>query len=641
MHCFRAAAILFVSCFMSAVCTACTSISNPRAMPGSSPLDSINSLTLPLPSELAAREPGRTASTAGLTCEGDGFSGIIMPQHCLVTTPALEFTPGWDPANHPAFEQLAFAVYEFDTLALSTGLDVKTSWDTEPPAGELWYGVANFISNRWDWQPGLLAAAYTKVGAVADYRSLSGYTYVVVLTAGTDASILSQVVLSDGLLEIDVDYQPLARPLGNSAGLGGPILCENSHPAYIMQTDQGGGSFELWFMHATDELGASWDDPVDVDACSMNTPSLANTGSLPALAYVPAGQLWINYRRAQGAAGQTWGDPYVINSTNSPGYGRAICLFEANGLPAVVWTSFDVSLLGGGLMYIQCPDLLGTMWSYATAQALDPGYSSNESYEIPRAMVIGGKPAVAYLWQDTAGDPSDERGVRFVCARDADGADWNAPVAVFTELKSADSGLRNVDLVDLGGKPGIGWFKENYDNPASSQAYFVAATDTLGTAWNGPYLVYGPDSGASKAVSGTIWLIPFGEMRYATFQTCDMSAAGLGLQLMSMAYCVYPDQDAGVETTMTTVDPDLGLQWATPRRFRINLQETAFRGASASGKTASCVGSCDYFGILMAYAVGLPYDAVKYWGAMCGYDMSFLNPEGGFAAGTVPLDEEQ
>jgi hypothetical protein len=70
-------------------------------------------------------------------------------------------------------------------------------------------------------------------------------------------------------------------------------------------------------------------------------------------------------------------------------------------------------------------------------------------------------------------------GLKFVRARDVDGAGWNAPVFVTTGL-----GIQHVSLVDAGGFPAI-----SYYNSITGRLMYVRANDATGSMWGNPVVV--------------------------------------------------------------------------------------------------------------------------------------------------------
>lgn len=103
---------------------------------------------LPSPQDL----PVRAASAVVSSLEGAQFAAdVVDPLRVTADGAVADFAPHWDLSADPALTDLAWALYVFTLEDYEGGRWVCNSWTAPPAAGEMWLGLGNQTSGRWDW----------------------------------------------------------------------------------------------------------------------------------------------------------------------------------------------------------------------------------------------------------------------------------------------------------------------------------------------------------------------------------------------------------------------------------------------------------------------------------------------------------
>jgi hypothetical protein len=165
------------------LCTSCGKGNPPKA---GSPDRTSPAPSLPSPSELAHLA---SFTEAGLMREGGDFDPTLLSNNVSVVGDDAVFEPVGGETT-----ETALAVYSFDVSSYDRDLNLRLTWiDESTINGELWVGLANYATDRWEWfEPA--AAAKLPFANAADYTS-PGTTslYAVVLVRGTGQIVLDRV----------------------------------------------------------------------------------------------------------------------------------------------------------------------------------------------------------------------------------------------------------------------------------------------------------------------------------------------------------------------------------------------------------------------------------------------------------------
>lgn len=125
-----------------------------------------------------------------------------------------KFTPDWPQPGQFSLEHAAYAGYRFNNMGGYSGTArVYLDWKTPPAnAPDVFLGVANFESNRWDWlAPGNDNEA--NLGDWGPYISTQEQVLLVVCVLGTGTPWLNNIILGDVFfstlsIQSDLDLDP-------------------------------------------------------------------------------------------------------------------------------------------------------------------------------------------------------------------------------------------------------------------------------------------------------------------------------------------------------------------------------------------------------------------------------------------------
>jgi hypothetical protein len=113
--------------------------------------------------------------------------------------------------------------------------------------------------------------------------------------------------------------------------------------------------------------------------------------------------------------------------------------------------------------------------------------------------LVSGFPALAVV--------ANQR-VYFARANDPNGASWPAPtVAVLPNLAN-NIPLGYVSVLDIAGKPALGFVSQSGQNSLNMTTFFVQSADTNGTTWNAPQSTFGPSPGTPAPVFTMVGTTP-------------------------------------------------------------------------------------------------------------------------------------
>lgn len=200
---------------------------------------------LPLPAQLELPAHPRQASyiEADLSHTGSEYATSLFNQRVAVQADTLEFSPQWSEPGG-SFDQLAIALYVFHASGYERKPQLRTTWGTPPAdAASVWYGLANWDKNRWDFFPA--TADYLVEPASFDpYLNFSGDLVAAVIRTGTDASTLDTIRLAAPLPIASLTATPAQGnvPLAVTLDASGSTAAEGSLMRYEFDPE-GDGTF--------------------------------------------------------------------------------------------------------------------------------------------------------------------------------------------------------------------------------------------------------------------------------------------------------------------------------------------------------------------------------------------------------------
>ena len=506
---------------------------------------------LPTPLELLALPGGRQASHYDISVDGCTCLAGALPRQRVTTGTggpgSADFSPYWlDSA--PALDGMAFGVYEFSASCYRQGsFSIGADWSVIPSGGGLWYGVSDFEHNRWDWFKGEIGD-WTRISALQNYNDYSERLFVVVALLGTAPATLESLVLGDDSAEIIVHYLKLGIDALSSIAVNGPLLV-NGYPAVVAVDGNGGG--QLQYMVASDTAGEYWMvQPKFVGDAEPSTPGFSLIDGNPAVAFREKLFKNVLYCRANDTFGGDWGSPVMAVNQSNPASG-AICLFDQGEAPALVFVNERWTPNWQSVEYVCALTRDGSSWpSYALV--MDSDTTGGTHFDHPRAMLVSGKPTVAY--QSCDDTISFDNIIAFRSAQDSEGLDWNELHEVVCYGMLGDFYFGNVSLVDLGGKPGVGYqLNDPPPDERGTLATFKPALDPAGADWQSVFWnLYGNS-------------VDYHVIKFASFT--DFTVAGHH-GLLSLAMHELTDGTQRGEAFFFPVQPDGTIDFGGERLHR-------------------------------------------------------------------------
>lgn len=197
-------------------------------------------LQLPAPAALESDAAPRGASMFDRQKTGSEYDPALAHSRVFSAAPAASFVP-----SGATFDKVAFAVYQLPLMGYDGAKSVSTSWATNPAAGTLYYGVADYGSNSWHWIAGNPTAAVSLPGSL-DILSPLGNAYIAVVLSGSDQHDLNELVFGESsgplaVLHLQYSFADTGTTInfdGSASSAEGNIL------KYEWDLD-GDGSFEV------------------------------------------------------------------------------------------------------------------------------------------------------------------------------------------------------------------------------------------------------------------------------------------------------------------------------------------------------------------------------------------------------------
>jgi len=465
------------------------------------------SIGLPAPRTLPRGTSTPPAET-DLYRQGDGWEPS-WPNNLVFLG---QFSPQWDLTPDPS--EAAYALYSFNNLTEYDGASqLRLGWAEPAPAeGKVYIGLADFVTNSWDWYlaqdnkavvPGLAAnisesgqliaavlvldqgqqyylnllivgAGITPHLSVATNLDLNPAWNVAPLTVNFDCS--ASYAYGGVLIGFDADWESdgIWDVLGDEDGLLSRTFQAGQHRVTIRATDDAGLSAQT-----------------EIEFYAVNPGNTGPTASFTASELNPSGPEEIMLNPA-GSSDDDGEITYYRWDLNNDGEFEIV---NTDASPVVA----GLGKKGANPIRLQVEDN-----DYATDETtvvvtLATGWSnvliaSDVTLEQEISMAVAGTspnyyPCVAYV---TYGDFS----LHFARAVNSQGSSWNSAVQPATPAipdPRSPSIRFNVAAATLQLACG------SYNSAAAkTEQYFIASQDALGAAWNSPVLVSGTDhAGAS------------------------------------------------------------------------------------------------------------------------------------------------
>jgi outer membrane protein assembly factor BamB len=310
-----------------------------------------------LPGDLPAPSILREAKavTSGVFSYGSQYDAALPNQLVTAIDNLLLFEPAW---LGDGLNGASFAVYSFNSTGYSTDDMLHLEWQTPgTEIGDLWIGLANFVSDRWDWFAGPVEGKLPY--DAAKYNS-GGQVYAVVLCLGSDVWKLQSV-------RICADVPPVVASVS-------PPECTQGEPVSFTAVLYGTADTYSW------SFGGGTDP---------NT----STASAPAVTPLAPGDY-----------------SATLIAANSCGYDKFNFVVHVNAAP-VIWNMFGHDLQHTRRSPFTGPATNALKWSYNTGRQI--GWSS-PAIGVDGTVYIGNFDSKLYAinpdgslkWTYTTGSPT-------------------------------------------------------------------------------------------------------------------------------------------------------------------------------------------------------------------------------------------
>ena len=211
---------------------------------------------------------------------------------------------------------------------------------------------------------------------------------------------------------------------------------------------------------------------VDSDYDTGWCASLAIVNGNPAMSYYIGSDINdLKYVRATDARGSSWGIPVTVDSAGIAGWYTSLAVVNGNPAIAYYYSGNGYGTDDTALRYARAYDANGAAWDNPVTvdSPVLMDYYSNS------LAVVNGNPAIAYY-------DADNRNLKYVRAKDAEGDSWEIPIIVDG---SGDVG-GYAFLTVVSGNPTISYYDQTNDS-----LKYVRADDADGSLWGTPVTVDG------------------------------------------------------------------------------------------------------------------------------------------------------
>ncbi len=394
---------------------------------------------LPAPGSIHAPPAGREASSSfpSITQDAADFRADLPHNRALLDGDVLALSSGYLPGGPLA--GMAFAIFSFEAPAVERLPELRAIWDTAPlSAGNVWFGVANYDSGRWDLFPGIREESGGVVRHRAQLSSWSPYTSgpggklnVAMLISGSESCRLRRLRAGDPFVSGGFVYPgsgvvPLhvSGNFSSSKILGSTTTALEVYYKPGNEPDAVSGLSEYTYnipavqqvrAVVTNDEGLSAETSVSVNAADKTwvTSQLAlpdspvsvnfwpNSGVIdgrPAVAYVhhdssdsdgDPEQYSVEYMIAASWPGSEWLGPFTAYTTDAADKPVAIGgLLDCNGKPGIFFRSEE-----GSLFFVRGDAAEPGAWT--APLFLDHGLDSDSGIA---AGFAEGMPCVAYCY---------------------------------------------------------------------------------------------------------------------------------------------------------------------------------------------------------------------------------------------------
>ncbi len=256
-----------------------------------------------------------------------------------------------------------------------------------------------------------------------------------------------------------------AAPQGNS-GARPTLRTVNGNPA-ITGVAQIGLTIGLVYSRSADATGANWPTPTILAPGYLLSSSLDMAGDSPAVTFIDA-LGGISFVRANDTNGTSWPAPTQIAAPAAVGGGGLrLSGLLVNGNPAWLAANFTTNVY-----YLRANDNPGSSWG-----APSRVFSTSNSVNSISLALVGGRPAIAVC--------GDNR-IFFARANDTNGTSWPTFTTAVFPNNTNDIPSGNLSLMDIAGKPALGYVGQAGASSVNYFMFFVQSTDTNGASWDLP-----------------------------------------------------------------------------------------------------------------------------------------------------------
>ncbi|MCC7477683.1 PKD domain-containing protein [bacterium] len=429
---------------------------------------------------------------------------VSVPQLSMDVDPSADLTFSSSYDSQRRLGATAYAIYRFSEQAGASGpVELSAGWRQQPQAGTAWVALANYVTERWDWQRLPTDGSAIEIADQTPYVAPFGQSFAVVLLAGEQNQQLSWLLLGDAVAQAAAEASQQVLPEGLRVDVDASASVVYGAQSWLMDIDwDSDGIFEL--LDDSDGLAqyiypAAAPGPVEA---TVRIHGGGASDSLQLAFNVPDGSQPVAQFSADVQQGSAPLSVSFDASASLPSSGASLSDYawdmdgdgdfeRSSGTSPYIEQVFGRH--GTTQVGLRVTDSSAKSASASLEITLSSGWhrvviDNNASLESsdPSLALIGPlarrRPAVAY-------HDALSGSLRYSIADDPEATNWGSPITV----ASGNTGYGPA-LAEVSGLPAIAYNAPNEFTPGA-YLFYVRAQDTEGAQWDTPLELSQTDGG--------------------------------------------------------------------------------------------------------------------------------------------------